>query len=221
MTTRYRRCSFFRAISHQLHSDSSHHLDVRVAAVEYMRKNPERFIESNIENSWVQYLANMSTPGTWSDHLVIQAVADKLNLRIYIIESDENFAAFNVVEAVNGPQQPSVVYIGRIGEYHYVSTKECNEISNSEQLNKIANLTDYVPSRVENLDGNYNCNTVENENKRKSCKNAGSNACKKTHLKKNSLSQACSYKRKKGAYIKDYRKKIRCAKVSESKQKKT
>ena len=88
---------FFRAISHQLYGDSNHHLDIRIAGVNYLRENPERFIESNIESSWMQYLANMSTPGTWCDNLVIQAVADILNLKIHIIESDENFALFNII----------------------------------------------------------------------------------------------------------------------------
>ena len=86
-----------------------------------MRENPQRLIESNIESSWVQYITNMSTPETWADHLVIQAVADILNLKIYIIESDEHFGEFNVVEAVMPQQQPSVVYVGHLGEYHYVS----------------------------------------------------------------------------------------------------
>ena len=79
---------FFRAISHQLYGDCNHHLDIRIAGVNYLRENPERFI------------ANMSTPGTWCDNLVIQAVADILNLKIHIIESDENFALFNIIEAV-------------------------------------------------------------------------------------------------------------------------
>ena len=185
---------FFRSISHQLYSDSSHHLDIRATGVQYMRENPERFIESNIENSWGQYLTNMSTPGTWSDHLVIQAVADILNLRIYIIESDENFAAFNVVEAVTPPQQPSVVYIGHVGEYHYMSTLQCNEISHLEQLNKITNLTN-VSLCVENLGANYK--TVVNENKKRNCKNIKSNARKKKNIKKNSLNENLYIKRKK------------------------
>ena len=29
-----------------------------------MRNNPERFIESNTEDSWARYLANMSQQGT-------------------------------------------------------------------------------------------------------------------------------------------------------------
>ena len=114
--------AFFRAISHQLYGDCNHHLDVRTAGVRYMRENPEQFIESNLESSWNEYLANMSLEGTRCDHLVIQAVADILNLRIHIVESDKNFASFNTVEAVGLAHQPTVVHIGHLGEYHYVST---------------------------------------------------------------------------------------------------
>ena len=37
------------------------------AGVQFMRENPERFIESNTENSWLRYLNNMCTQGTWAD----------------------------------------------------------------------------------------------------------------------------------------------------------
>ena len=49
---------------------------VRTAGVQIMRDNPERFIESNTENSWLRYLNNVSIQGTWVDALIIQAVAD-------------------------------------------------------------------------------------------------------------------------------------------------
>ena len=54
---------------------------IRTAGVQFMRDNPERFIESNTENSWLRlYLNNMSIQGTWADVLIIQAVADALKV---------------------------------------------------------------------------------------------------------------------------------------------
>ena len=38
---------FFRAVSHQLYGDPSHHWYIRQAGIHYLRENPERFIESN------------------------------------------------------------------------------------------------------------------------------------------------------------------------------
>ena len=45
---------FFRSVSHQLHGN--HHMQVRSAGVQYMRDHPERFVESNTENSWLRYI---------------------------------------------------------------------------------------------------------------------------------------------------------------------
>ena len=44
---------FFRSVSHQLNDNSNHHMRIRTAGVQYTRDNPERFIESNTENSYV------------------------------------------------------------------------------------------------------------------------------------------------------------------------
>ena len=62
----------FRSVSHQLYGNSNHHMRIRTAGVQFMRDNPERFIESNTENSWLRYLNNMCIQGTWADALIIQ-----------------------------------------------------------------------------------------------------------------------------------------------------
>ena len=87
-----------------------------------MRENPERFIESNSLNSWSEYLSSMSRKGTWADGLIIQAIADKHNLKIHIIESNPNFTEFTVVQAVNSVGEVRPIYIGHLNEYHYVSS---------------------------------------------------------------------------------------------------
>ena len=50
---------FFKSVSHQLYGNSNDHRHIRIAGVQFMRDNPERFIESNTENSWLRYLNNM------------------------------------------------------------------------------------------------------------------------------------------------------------------
>ena len=67
-------------------------MHIRTAGVQFMRDKPERFIESNTENSWLRYLDNMRIQGTWADALIIQAVADALNVTIQIVESNQGFA---------------------------------------------------------------------------------------------------------------------------------
>lgn len=56
---------FFKSVSHQLYGDSSHHLEIRATGIQYLRENPERSIESNVETSWLHYLTNMSLQGTY------------------------------------------------------------------------------------------------------------------------------------------------------------
>ena len=86
---------FFRAATHQLFGTAGFHLEVRDAGIEHLREHPEHFIESNIEQSWSQYLDMMSRQGTWCDNIVIQAVSNALNCRIHITESAHNFAQSN------------------------------------------------------------------------------------------------------------------------------
>ena len=64
----------------------------------------------------------MSRQGTRADHIIIQAVADAMNLKIHKIESDENFRELTLVEQTNMIENPRSIYIGHIGQMHYVST---------------------------------------------------------------------------------------------------
>ena len=48
----------FRSVS-ELYGNSNHNMQIHTAGVQFMRDNPERFIESNTENSWLRYLNNM------------------------------------------------------------------------------------------------------------------------------------------------------------------
>ncbi|XP_028413680.1 uncharacterized protein LOC114536536 [Dendronephthya gigantea] len=67
------------------------------AGVAYLRDIPERFIKSNTENSWLEYLNNMSMPGTWADAINMQAVADQLQLKLTIAETHEQFQEYSIV----------------------------------------------------------------------------------------------------------------------------
>ena len=99
-------------------------MNIRYVGVQYMRNNPERFIESNTDHSWSRYLANMSQQGIWADALVIQAVADALNLTIHIVESNPGFASVSNNSPVNSENDSTVtvINIGHVDETHTVST---------------------------------------------------------------------------------------------------
>ena len=92
-----------------------------------MRNNPERFIESSTDHSWLRYLAYMSQQGMWADAIVIQAVADALNLTIHIIESNPGFALVTNISPVSSEIDTTIITIGHLHEVHYVSTVPFNE----------------------------------------------------------------------------------------------
>ena len=85
---------FFRSVSHQLYGNSNHHMCIRTAGVQFMRDNPERFIESNAKNSWLRYLNNMYIQGTWAEALIIQTVADVLKV------SNSNWTEWSTIQGV-------------------------------------------------------------------------------------------------------------------------
>ena len=114
---------FFRSVSHQVYGSPNDHFYVRSLGIQHLTHHPELFIESNTEYSWQTYLNNMKQQGTWADGIIIQAVANALNLTINIIESNTNFSPVTVINPINTERDSRNIYIGHIGELHYVSTE--------------------------------------------------------------------------------------------------
>ena len=143
---------FFRAVSHQLYENPNSHGIIRAAGIQFLTENPERFIESNSEHSWIQYLTSMSCQGTWADGIIIQAVADAFNLKIHIIELHPDFAEITLVEGVTAPSLSDVqlpIFIGHLDEFHYVSTKplmDCQRISQQQNKQSILKPVKEIPS---------------------------------------------------------------------------
>ena len=127
---------FFRAVSHQLYGNPNNHFYLCSVGVQYLVHNPEQFIESNTELSWQGYLQRMSNQGTWADAIIIQAVANCLNLSIHIIESNPAFSPVTIVEPINARDVSLRIYIGHVDEIHYVSTSEMQERYGSSETNK-------------------------------------------------------------------------------------
>ena len=70
----------------------------------------------------------MSQQGTWTEALVIQAVAYAFHLTMTIVESNQGFAPHTAISpvAIQG-HEPTVINIGHMDEVHYVSAIPCNE----------------------------------------------------------------------------------------------
>ena len=135
---------FFKSVSHQLYGDSSHHLAIRAAGIQYLNDNPECFIESNTGSSWLEYLTNMSLSGTWADHIIIQAVANAMNLNLHIVELDDRFLPTTVVQS-NSVGNRKTLFLGHISETHYVSTcPALFENASVTSLNGKTNRSEYM-----------------------------------------------------------------------------
>ena len=105
------------------------------------QQDPERFIESNPGNSWLEYLDNMSVSGTWADAIIIQAVADQLQLKLFIVETHQEFQECTIIQPVSATQQLTDIYLAHIGEYHYVSTLLCSSMSSVS-----SNIASFTPT---------------------------------------------------------------------------
>ena len=86
-----------------------------------MTNNPGRSIESSTEHSSLKYYFSlyMSHQGALVDALVVQAVADALNLTLHIIESNPGFASVTNIS----PVRATVIDIGHFDEIHSVPTQ--------------------------------------------------------------------------------------------------
>ncbi len=70
---------FFCSLSHQIYHTETYHAQIQALAIQHLINSLEHFIESNIDQSWIQYLQNMLRLGTWADHIIIQAFANSQN----------------------------------------------------------------------------------------------------------------------------------------------
>ena len=53
---------------------------LRFLGVQHLLHHPELYKESNFEQSWQSYVDNMARQGTWADNIIIQPVANSLNV---------------------------------------------------------------------------------------------------------------------------------------------
>ena len=91
---------FFKSVSHQLYGTADLHVEVHMAGISHLHNYPELYIESISDNTWENYIKQMSIPGTWCDHLIIQAVANAFNCVIHITESNANSLQATITPSV-------------------------------------------------------------------------------------------------------------------------
>ena len=75
---------FFKSVSYQLYQAPELHFQIRMAGISHLNDHPELYIDSISSNNWGPYIGEMSTPGTWCDNIITQAVSNAHNRVIYI-----------------------------------------------------------------------------------------------------------------------------------------
>ena len=183
---------FFRSVSHQLYGTENHHPQIRALAIQHLINCPEHFVEYNTDQSWLQYLQNMSTLGSWADHIIIQAVANTNSLRINITESALNFSESTIVSSIyTEPEGRNArdIYIGHLDELHYVSTTSITQ-SFSVQANHTASAKTKSNSR------DSQSNLKKSEKRKKYMKEYMKKRRKDNELKKKELERKKSYNTK-------------------------
>lgn len=126
----------------------------------------------------------MSLQGTWANHIIIQAVADAMNLKIHIIESDSNYREITLVQPANATSDITSIYIGHMGQMHYVSS--CNSFEQDSNHRNANDIQQTIPN-----------DSVQNEF-------SEIVTDKDTGIMKNNSNQ--TRKRDRAAYMRQYRK---------------
>ena len=128
---------FFKSVSHQLYGIADLHLEVRMAGISHLQNYPELYIESISDDSWNNYIQQMSKQGTWCDNIIMQAVANAYNCAIHITQSDIHSPEGSILTPVAEQEGRKTIFIGYINQFQYVSTMTDK---NSQYKNKLRGI---------------------------------------------------------------------------------
>jgi len=110
----------FRALADQLYGSQEHHLELRAQVVAQLRKDPGRF-KGFVPGSFEDYVADMALPGTWGDHVTLQAAADAFGVQIHVF-TDHLLKGGALIEVQPREQRSAkVLQVTFWAEVHYNS----------------------------------------------------------------------------------------------------
>lgn len=122
-------CQFY-SISDQLYGDITHAAEIRSAAAEWLRSNPDKEVNGVplscfvYDVTWEDFCENVSRNGIWGDHMTLIAVANAFNLRIVVISSVKGDNYMNEIypdPPLPGREPPRQITILHFAESHYTS----------------------------------------------------------------------------------------------------
>ena len=71
------------------------------------------------------YLARMSQPSQWGDHMILRAMSNMLGRHIIVcnVRSDGEVSQHEIVPMDDSTSDRENLYLGHLGEFHYMSLR--------------------------------------------------------------------------------------------------
>ena len=114
---------FFRAITHQLCYNESHHEQTRQPVVKEVIENSEKY-KNFITEGLDEYVSSLSTNRERANNTAVQATANALGISIEIINDSERIPSYTVIPCeVESNVRHQHVVLGYISNIHYVTTE--------------------------------------------------------------------------------------------------
>lgn len=128
----------FRAISHQLFDDESHHQIVRKRAMDYLREHKPRVFDcevyvsrqhadspnvqvTKVGDDLAKYMEAMVKDTSWGDATTLQACADVFSVRILLVTTYDT--SYELIIEPEREIAIKEIWIGFHSEMHYISVK--------------------------------------------------------------------------------------------------
>jgi hypothetical protein len=116
----------FTAFARGLPSGQHGHLEVRKAAISWMRTHPDEFVPF-MSVDFNQYLVDMSKPGSWGDNYTLQAMCKAYKVYVIVHKvGDNGEGLWSDWGDKHGCQSVFWLYLR---DYHYENLLHSNQIS--------------------------------------------------------------------------------------------
>ena len=123
--------------------------EIRMNGIHHLNSHPELYMEYVSNESWETYGKEMSKSGTWSNNVVMQAVANAYNCIIHMTQSDFNFTDATVITPVVCYKMSKILFIGYVNNIHYVSTVSNQKCENSK-IRYLKRKLEHIPKTSNN-----------------------------------------------------------------------
>jgi hypothetical protein len=130
----------FRALADQLFSDQERHAELRIAAVNQLRSEPEHYGAFVHDEDWESYVQRMKQDGEWGDQGTLQAVADAYKVTVHLYSANPDERDFPRVLASRGDHVNvyQIVRLSHHPEVHYNSVHPCSEATQQQERQRRA-----------------------------------------------------------------------------------